>query len=226
MAVLSTHNHSAEADISLKINTRKLDIADTLIKNEKLKNTILNNIAFTYLLEDQNMVNNQKFLDTYQKYSTDHSQKNEITKIGKAIRQLKVGNRLPEVQLIDEAGKSIPSSSLMNSKAVVFFWTENATSHLMEAHKKVLELKARYPDYSFIAINLDDDQAKWKETLSKYNFGGVNEVRSADFEDLRAKWAITKIHRTIIVNRDGTIKNAFTNLFNSDFEENLKSIDN
>lgn len=222
VGAIKYHNHFTDVDLSLKTNINKLNITDTLIKNEKVKNTILNNIAFTYLLEDQNMVNNKKFLDTYHKFSTDKSKKNEILKIGNAIQLLKVGNTLPEVNLIDTNGKIVTSSSLFKTKTVLFFWTENASSHLVAAHKKVMAFKLKYPDYQFIAINLDEDQNNWAILLSKYNFEGINEFRCENFQDLKNKWAITKVHRTIVLNSDTTIKNAFANLFDVTFEENLK----
>lgn len=216
------HNHFSDVDLALKTNINELYIADTLIKNEKVKNTILNNIAFSYLLEDQNMVNNQKFLEIYHKYSTDKSQKNEILKIGNAIKSLKVGNPLPEVNLIDRKGAIISSNTLAHKKTVIFFWTENLVSHLVAVHKKILNLKIKYPDYQFIAVNLDKNQAKWQETLLKYKFDGITELRCNDFEDLKSKWAITKVHRTIILNQNGTIKTAFTNIFEVTFENYLK----
>jgi peroxiredoxin len=222
MGAITFHNHYSGVDLALKTNINKLNIADTLIKNEKVKNIILDNIAFTYFLEDQNVINNQTFLDTYYKYSTNKSKENEIIKIGKAIQLLKVGNPLPEVTLMDTNGTKISSNALKDYNTVLFFWTANANSHLLAAHKKVLELKSKYPNYQFIAINLDKDQNKWKEELNKYKFNGIIELRSADFEDLKTKWAIMKVHRTIIINEDGTIKNAFTNLFNSDFETVLQ----
>ncbi len=219
---INYHNHFTELDLALKININKLNIADTLIKNEKVKNTILNNIAFTYLLEDQNVINNQKFLDIYKKYSTDKSQKNEILKIGNAIQLLKEGNLLPQVNLVDAKGVIYSSNCIPKKKTVIFFWTENLTSHLIGVHKKIMVLKSKYPDYEFIAINLDSDQDKWNAQLSKYNFDGIPEYRAHNFEDLKSKWAITKVHRTIILNADNTIKNAFTNIFDVNFENNLK----
>lgn len=219
---INYHNHFSDVDLALKTNINKLNIADTLIKNEKVKNTILNNIAFTYLLEDQNMVNNQKFLEIYHKYSSDKSKKNEILKIGNAIQLLKVGNPLPEVTLIDSNKKLISSNDIAKKKTVIFFWTENLTSHLIAAHKKIVALQSKYPDYQFIAINLDKDQNEWDTILSKYKFDGITELRSNDFEDLKAKWAIMKVHRTIILNNDGKIKTAFTNIFDVNFENNLK----
>ena len=110
---INYHNHFSDVDLALKTNINKLNIADTLIKNEMVKNTILNNIAFTYLLEDQNMINNQKFLDIYHKFSTDKSKKNEILKIGNAIQLLKVGNELPEITLIDQ-NKNLISFCFVN----------------------------------------------------------------------------------------------------------------
>jgi len=222
MAAINYHNHFTEVDLALKTNVNKLNIADTLIKNEKVKNIILNNIAFTYLLEDQNMVNNQKFLETYHKYSTDKSKKNEILKIGKAIQQLTVGNTLPEVMFVDAKGQAVSSVALSTKKTVFFFWTENLVSHLQAAHKKAHDFRTRHPEYQFVAVCLDKDQEKWVNLLGNYKTDGIIELRCKDFEDLKAKWAITKVHRTIILGPDGKIKNAFTSIFDIQFDDHLK----
>jgi peroxiredoxin len=216
------HNHYNEHDKALKTNINKLTIADTLIKNKKIKNTIFNNIAFNYLLEDQNMVNNEAFLQVYSKYSTDKETKGEILKIGQAIYLLKSGNTFPNVNLIDVNGHTTSSNALLQKKTVVFFYTKNAETHMVAAHKKAIAFQAVHPDYQFLAINLDKDQSKWKELLSNYNFNGIKEYRCTNFDDLRLKWAITKINRTIVLDQNGRINNAFTNLFEAQFEKNLK----
>jgi hypothetical protein len=221
VSTIKYHNHFSQVDLELKTNINKLNIADTLINNKVVKNKILNNIAFQYLLEDQNMVNNQEFLKIYHKFSTDKSQKNEINKIGNAIQLLLPGKKLPSVTLVDINGKTIQSDQLITKNTVFFFWTENANSHMINAHKKIMEFKKIYPDCQFIAVNLDKHE-NWKKSLSKYNFKDVKEYCCADFEDIKAKWAITKIYRTIVVNEDKSIKNAFTNIFDVTFEENLK----
>jgi peroxiredoxin len=212
----------SDVDRALKTNITKLNLANKLINNQKIKNRVFNNIAFTYLLEDQNMVNNQKFFDVYYNFSTDKSQKNEIYKIGQAIQLLKIGKQLPNVQLIDRNGTILNSNSIINKKTVLFFWSENASAHLIAAHKKILNFKKQYRDYQFIGINLDTDQNNWNTTLSNYKFEGIMEYRCFNFEDIKNKWAITKIHRTIVLDADNTIKNAFTNIFEVDFEKTLK----
>ncbi|MFZ4106245.1 TlpA family protein disulfide reductase [Flavobacterium sp.] len=222
VGAVNYHNHFTEVDLALKTNINKLNIADTLIKNEKVKNIVLNNIALKYLLEDQNMVNNQEFLKTYYKFSTDNSKKNEILKIGNAIQLLNVGKKLPEVQLITSEGKIISSNSIIDKNTVLFFWSEKLDSHLLAAHKKALDFKTKYPNYNFIAINLDDDSNKWKTVLKKYNFGTITELHCANFEDIKNKWAITKVHRALVINNNKTIKNGFTNLFDVHFEDDLE----
>lgn len=216
------HNHFSVIDLALTINLNKLKIADTLIKNEKVKNSILNNIAFSYLLEDQNIVNNQKFQNAYRKYSTDISKKNEILKIGNSIQLLTTGNELPAVNLINKDGIEVSSDLIFKKKSVLFFYTKEALTHMAAAHKKAIFFKKKYPNYQFIAINLDKDQKEWIRLLSTYKFGGIEQYRCANFEDIKNKLAITKIHRTLVLNPNGKVKNAFTNLFDIKFESDLK----
>ncbi len=223
MATVSDSSAVDEVDLALRNNINKLHIADTLIKSEKIKNTLLHSIAFNYFLEDQNVVNNKKFLEAYLKHSTDKKSSSEITGIGKAISMLKPGQQLPAVQLRRADGTKISSVELeKGNKTIFYFWTENFNSHFVEANKKALQLQAANPDYKFVAINVDGDFGKWSKMLKDYKFDGITQVQVTNFEELRKKWAIIKIHRTIIVNADGTIQNAFTNLFNADFSNQLK----
>ena len=222
MAMEKADDNASPEDKALEMNITKLNIADTLFKNPEIKNTILDNIAFAYLLEDQHILNNKKFLDRYNELSTDKGNQNEIIKIGNAIQMLKNDNALPNVDLIDLNGETVNSKNIIKGKTVIFFWTENAKSHFETAHRKAMELKAKHPGYNFIAINVDDNQSKWKNNLSKYKFDKIEEFRVKDFEELKQKWVITKIHRAIITNADGTINNAFVNLFDVKFVDYLK----
>lgn len=212
----------SDIDKALEINIKKLKIADTLFKNEEIKNIVLNNIAFTYLLEDQNIINNKKFIEKYHTLSTDKSQHNEILKIGDAIQSLKTGNHLPEVTLIDKNNKTHTVASIITKKTVIFFWTKNLESHMVGVHKKVIELQKKHPDYDFVAICVDENQEKWKAFLNNYKTGNIKEFRADNFEDLREKWVVNKIHRTILTDQNGKIDNAFVSLFDLKFEEHLK----
>ena len=82
-------------------------------------------------------------------------------------------------------------------------------------------MQKKHPNINFVAININDSKENWLETFDKYNFNDVIELKATNFEEIKKNWVITKIHRTIILNPDGTIKNAFANLFDAQFEKSL-----
>jgi peroxiredoxin len=135
---------------------------------------------------------------------------------------LKAGSKLPEVMLLNRYGQKVSSTTFTHKKTVIFFWTASAVSHLEGVHKKILEFQQNHPDYQFVGININDSAEECNKLLNKYKFNSIKEYRCADFEDIKAKWVITKIHRTIILDEKGLVKNAFTNVFELNFEEELK----
>ena len=207
---------------SLENNIEKLNITDTLIKNQKVKNVVLNNVAMMYLLEDQNMYNNQKFIERYLKLSSDTKNKEEIRELSNSVKNLKVGNTLPNINLTNTSNETVAINSIITKPTVLFFWTSHAESHFVASHKKIAELQVKYPNYEFIAVNVNDTKINWENALKKYKFQIAKEFHVEDFELVKKKWVITKIHRIIILNADGTIKNGFANLFDVNFEQNLK----
>lgn len=225
MTNLSSNDKWADrsaVDKAFLTNIKKLEITDSIFKNEKIKNTVLDNIAFTYLLEDQNIINNKRFLEKYHSLSTDKNQHNDIKKIGDAIQKLKENNVLPNANLVDLKNNTVPIKSLVEKKTVIFFWTKNLESHFVAAHKRVMELEKKHPDYDFISVCVDDNQSKWKSMLKNYKITGIREYRVSNFDDVKNSWVVNKIHRTMIINADGTINNAFVSLFDATFESHLK----
>lgn len=207
---------------SLESNLYKLNCTDSLIQNKTNKNVILNNIAFMYLFEEQNMYNNTRFIEQYLTLSTDKEQQQEVQNIYKAIQNLKIGNRLPKVPLIDTDNNTIDLSNItQNKKTVLFFWTTQAKSHLLSVHQKVDVLREKYPYINFIGINLSDDKKQWQEIIQKYHFNPLLELQATNFEKIKNDWVITKVHRIIVLNSDGTIKNGFANMYRPDFEKEL-----
>ena len=220
MAITRNFKNGTVEEDPLRDNIAKLNIADSMITNNSVKNEILNTVAFNYLLEDQNIINNQKFLERYLKVSTDRSKDNEIKKIGEAIKQLHAGSRLPSIALVDAKNKAFNIDNDIEKETVIFFWTSCARAHIEKVYEKVNALKQQHPNVNFIAVNVDND-LEWKKNMGTYKFNDAQQLRAIDFHALKDKWVFTKINRTIILNADGTIKNAFTNLLDAKFADSL-----
>lgn len=205
-------------------NIEKLNIIDTLISNEKVKNTILDKIAFIYLLDDQNITNNELFLNRYFEISTDKDQHNEITKIQHAIQNIQEDQRLPDVPLMDIHNQLVSINELIDKPTLIFFWSKYALAHLDAAHQKAIGLLQNNPELQIVAVNIDSDQEDWLNQIQQYKDKNLVELRAKDFIALKDQWIITKIQRAIILNSDGSIYDAFVNLFDTAIEHKLKAV--
>lgn len=219
MAVSKTVKHGVVKENAVDYNINKLNIADSVFKAQDIKNQVLNNVAFVYLLEDQNIVNNKKFLERYDALSTDKGRDNEISKISNAIKQLSPGKKLPEIGLVNSENKPFDIHNDIEKETVLFFWTSCARVNLQRTYNKIAELKKQHPNVNFIAVNVDNEK-EWKKNLA-YTNADAHQLRAINFDTLREKWAFTKINRTIVLNPDGTIKNAFTDLLDEQFVKSL-----
>ena len=209
-------------EMSLETNITKLKIADTLIKNSHAKNLVINNIANMYLLSDQCSHNNSTFFNLYSKIVTDKKLKDEIMNTAECVKNLKCNHVLPEVSLVDKSNKPIKIKDLIKKKTIIYFWTKQSGSHAIYSHKKVDELKAKYPDIQFISINFINSQEDWLKEIKTNNYTNSIELRATDFNEIKQKWVINRVYRTMIINADGTIDNAFVSLFDANFENHLK----
>lgn len=212
---------SKDDAVVVKNNIKKLKVTDSIFTNQEIKNTILHNVAFMYLLEDQNTANNKTFLAEYYKLSTNNGCEEKIKSIASSIQNLASSKRLPAIDMIQADGKKVNTIPTNGKKTVVFFWSSEAKSHLELAHKRANELMKKHPELNFVAINIDDDATAWKRVLSQQHFT-IPELHATSFEEIKKKWVITKIHRCILLNPDGTIDNAFISLFNGNFKEYLQ----
>lgn len=206
----------------LQMSLHKLYVADTIFDTQKAKNKIFTHIAYSYLLEDQNIENNTIFINAFKQKSKEEKVLAEISSIGNHITNLKKGNLIPLNQLHDFELDTVSTKDVFKRKSVVFFWTSKAESHRISVHKKALELQKKYPDYDFFAINIDEDINDWKSTIRDLNFGTIKQYRAVNFEQLKENWVLLKLHRSMILSQNGIIDKPFVNLFSVDFENNLK----
>lgn len=209
-------------DMSLENNIKKLEIVDTLIKNKHVKNLVVNNIANMYLLSDQCSINNGKFFTLYSKMVSDEKMKAKVMKTANNIKKLRNNNVLPEINLLDTNNKTVQINELFTKKTIIYFWTKQSDSHSFYSHKKVDELKAKYSDIDFIAININNTQEDWLKEIKSKKYNNSIELRATDFDELQNKWVINKVYRTLIINKNGTINNAFVSLFDANFESYLQ----
>jgi thiol-disulfide isomerase/thioredoxin len=153
---------------------------------------------------------------------SDQKMKVKVMETASNIQKLRNNNALPEISVLDTNNKKVQLSELITKKTIIYFWTKQSESHSFYSHKKVDELKAKYPDIQFIAININNSQEDWLKEIETKKYVNSIELRAIDFEELKNKWVINKVYRTLIINKNGTINNAFVSLFDANFESYLQ----
>jgi len=169
-------------------------------------------------MEDQSLNNNDRFFEEYFKLSTDSIQQQDILKIQSAIQNLKNAKRLPDVKLVNTQGNDVNLNALVNKKTLLFVWTKNGMPYTNASHNKALKLLEANPNLQIISICIDGDHEDWVSLVEQYQHPNLIKLRSTNFNDMRDKWVITKIQRSLLLNADGTINQAFVSIFDKNLE--------
>ncbi|MFL0354396.1 TlpA family protein disulfide reductase [Xanthomarina sp. GH4-25] len=211
---------------SLEFSLIKLNLIDSLLTDESIKNSLLIGTAIEFISNNKDVDSYDAMLISYTSKSTNSGQKNYVEKIVKALKGLKAGNPLPDIKVFDVNDNELNLRRVTNKKpSVVFFWSQANLMHLKECHNKVKELKTKYPEISFIGVNANNENKElWLKTLEKYGLSAEKEYLFKFPKEANQALAIYPINKVIIINKKGLIENAHTNMFSINFEEELLGV--
>ena len=206
---------------SLDYNLIRLKLIDSLVVNDSIKNDLLVRTTVEFISNSKNIDEYDALLKSYSSKNTSAKNEKYVTSIVNSLKGLKPGNKLPLVEVIDFKNHTIPLQAVIKRPTVLYFWSSSYRSHI-DSHKKASELKVKYPEINFIAINANIDNEKlWKKVVAQYNYDKENEYLFKDPTHAKHMLAVYPINKVMIVNRKGAIVNAHTNMFSIMFEEEL-----
>ncbi len=215
-------NDSAFSRKSLHYNLDKLALIDSLVQHDSIKNDLLKYTAAPYIYNSKNNYSTKSLLMDYMTRCTNEKDKKMMERLAKSVMQLEPGTKLPKVSVINSENQIILLSSIVTKPTVIYFWSYNIKSHFKDSHRKINELKTKYPDLNFIAININNDkQEMWKRSLKQYNFPIQHEYQFIDPPKARKDLVINSINKVMIVDRNGVIADPNANMFSTRFEELL-----
>lgn len=206
---------------SLGYNLIRLKLIDSLVVNDSIKNSLLVQTAVEYISNSQDVANYDVILNSFSQKNTNKGHNAYVTDIVQSLKDLKPGNKLPKVQIIDINGNKQVLRSVITRPSVIYFWSSAYRSQI-DSHKKAAELKTKYPEIDFISININNTDSKiWQKIIKQYRYDANSEFLFANPKEAKHKLAIYPINKVMIVNKYGKIVNAHTSMFNIRFEEEL-----
>lgn len=230
MALRKHLDHSGTNDFNTNdicYNLDILNVVDSVISTPEIKDALLFYYSINYLTRNNSPEGNSDILKSYLSKSSNTENKKDITTIAESIDNLKAGNPFPNIELVDLQNNNVNINSLVNKPTVIYFWSHKFNNHFKESHYKTHELSIKYPEISFISINVDDTGTNFcKDSMNDNKFSCENEYQFRDPKQTRLALAIYPITKTIVLDSNSNIVHSNTNLFNTNFEEQLLGLIN
>ena len=210
---------------SLVYNLEKLTLIDSLVSSELIKNNLLKFTTRDFISTSDDSSEVQEMLTSFLQKSTNEKDKAAMNDLAFSIKGLKRGNKLPVVKLVDYDDNDIDLDSIITKPTVIYFWSSSLPLLMKNSHKKISQLKTKFPNIDFIGINInDDDKEHWKSIVDDHNFNKSNEYQFKDLNAALEALAINSVNKSILVDKDAIIIDSNVMIFTSEFEDQLKDL--
>ncbi len=206
-------------------NKAKLDLIDSIITDETIKNNLLKYKARDYISHNHTEAEADEILEYYLSKTTNEEDKNYMTELVSSLKLLRQGNPLPNLDVVSFDEKEYNLTSIIKRPTIIYFWSSNYKSQYRNSHYKVRTLKNDLDYVDFVSINVNDNDDKyWKKIIGNYDFPTSNEYKFKDSEKARQILAVNYLNKAIIVDENGIILHPNLNIFNSEFSETLEEL--
>jgi len=221
------HNdfHSKFDRHSMEYNKSKLDLIDSIIADETIKNNLLKYKARNYISHNHTEDEANELLDYYLSRSTNEEDKSDMIDLVASLKLLRQGNTLPSLEIVSYDDKEYSLNSIITKPTIIYFWSSNSKAQYRNSHYKVNSLKKAFDYVDFVSINVNDNDDKyWKKIISNYDFSTTSEYKFKDSNKAKKILAVNYLNKAIIVDENGIILHPNVNIFKSDFSEKLEEL--
>ena len=195
----------------LHLNRHKLNLIDSLVQQETLKNNLIRNVVLDYLIKVHRTDElTDAFLDQYNAMTTHDGHRHEIQAKYQGIKDLQFGATLPAVGVYGMNEKLTTFQEIAKGKHTLFyFWSAHQLGHYKNVSRRVEQLQKERPDWVFVGINLETENTTWKALVRKMQVDSSNQYRIQDRSQI--KHLVHDINQCIIA-RDTIILNGFAHM--------------
>jgi len=210
---------------ALDYNFEKLRLIDSVVQNETIKNDMLRHSAKVFVLNSNSAVQSESILRSFKEKSTNDEDKRYIENLVSSTTKLYPGNLIPDIKVVDFYNNKHNLRSIINNPTVVYCWSSNFKMHYRNCHYMVRELKTKYPEVDFIAININDmNSDSWKKTLNLLKYPKENEYMFLNPNEAIQTFAIAGAHKVILTDENGIISKSNANLLSDEIDDDIEQL--
>ena len=209
---------------ALDYNLEKLRLIDSVIDNKTIKDYVLKHATRVFVYNSSNAVQSQSMLGSYLAKSTNDIDKTYIKNLVNSTLSLYPGNKVPSIEIVDFNNNVIDLHDVIDAPTVIYCWSSNFKFSYRNSHYMMKNLKVKYPNMNFIAININDmNTSSWKKTLNLLKYPTENEYMFKNPNEAIQKFAIANSQKVLIVDTNGHIIKSNTDLFGTDINELIEA---
>lgn len=207
--------------MSFDHNWHKMDLIESRVTNDSLKQSLLKNTVINYFIHAENTEHMALILDKFNNYNQSSEDKKVIAELSEIALRLMPSQPLPDVTLVNYENHTVGIQEVISRPTVIYFWSLDSPMHVKNIHQRISELRGKYPEFDFIGINIDNQFKKWKRLVQHESYQAEHEFQFEDFENAGMALLINSINKTMMIDANGIIIDPHTNIFSLDAEQKL-----
>ncbi|UJH92289.1 hypothetical protein LZ575_07035 [Antarcticibacterium sp. 1MA-6-2] len=201
---------------------RRIVLADSLILNERIKNNFIDRFAAQGIIYSQSTEDLIAILKLLDKVNYTGDRRTDLRQMAGIQNSLLPGNNIGELKLLNFQKDTILLNDISSKPKITFHWTVNSQSHYKWQHKRIEELKKRFPEVEFVGINIDKNHfEEWHNIIADQGYNEINEYK-LNVLSLNEDLLKIYLYKSIFLDQSGKIIKGDAQINSPDFEDNIE----
>ena len=203
-------------------NIKRLQLIESDIKGNVLKNNLARAVAFEELMKIENEEHHQEFIKQFILVNNSKPYLNEVLELHNDIQSMSSGKKLPEIKLQNPNLEVVSTNQLIDRPTVFYFWSQTQMIHYRNTVLKAKSLEKEFKNYQFKGVCLQPFNEIVFEVHRMMEIDPETQLAFTDFDKDSKKWVLSLLNRAIVVDANGTIIEGFGNFSAPDFSDLLR----
>jgi len=199
----------------------RINLADSLIEKDEIKNIFINRLAIQGLTFSDNAEKIDRILGILEDIEFNGANFPDLKQMAEIQKNLLPGNNIGKLPLINLNDELINLEDISNKPIVTYHWSLEAPEHYKWQHAIINNLRQKYPELEFVGVNIDEgSKQSWKNTVRAYAMNKEREYK-LNSPDININLLKNYLNKLIFLDTDGTIINGSAQLNTPNFERQI-----
>jgi hypothetical protein len=195
-----------------------LNIISSKINSEDSKNAFLKRTVLEHFYKKSSCSLNQKAFDAFFTLSSNEEDKALLKNLIEDNKLLRKGDEIKGFEISDFTNQPINIEDFtINKNTVLLFWSKEYISKSVIS-TRIPYLQSKYPSLNFAVIEIDGDNTNRIKDIDIKNQYFINS------KTLENNFLTSKMHRTILVNKNGIVENGYAAISSGNIYKQLKEL--